>query len=535
LNGRTISRVALLAVTLTTATVAATGPAGADPPATHQKPAAQAVQLEVSADFDKPSYRTGELITVTFRIKNVGTEKATALDVRQEFTPTELGIPGIRQWGALKSPAGATIDPGATFETVLSGLQGRPDAKVVTLSGTVFVRGAANVADFAFSAPITTRQGRVAGAVFGDANSNGNFDAGEELPGIAVALSYNGTEFRTATSGPDGRFDFGQVPTVTFFTGSTVAGPWQFPLKPIDVDESDGAGDIRIRGVKPLNGALHASMRFTKDTYQPGELAHLTVTLSNSGPVPLIGIVAACDRSGAPHGLSGAGPGWGLLAFRAGGVTVPAGATKDFDVSEKVPESAVDVGLTFANCDFGYAEIDIENHPTASDTAKVPGGIATVVGDVLESGQSGAGVAGVRLILVHERTCPIVAETTSDGNGHFEFRNLAPDQDYLLYIVPPPGWKVRFDNPTRPDVRGGEVPSQLLLEMQRGEGPVPAIPCAATPATPTTSTAPAPQGRSDGGLADTGADVAGLGVLGLVVLMLGSGALVIARRRRPTG
>jgi LPXTG-motif cell wall-anchored protein len=519
-----------------------------EPP--NQQPAARAaaaIELDVSAEFDKPSYLSGDLITVKFRIKNVGTDKIVGLNAANRFDlPNELQF-DPRQWGELSIRPGVTVEPGATHEAVLSGHTRNADSSAVTLTGNVFDERGFSVKEFAFSAPVTKRVGQVAGIVFGDKNGNGTFDTGEELSGTPVNLSYvhNTQQKFSAKSDNTGHFDFGQIPSASYFIGGEVVDNWLFPFDIIDVDESGDNSDLRVRGAPPLNGALHATMKFTKDTYKPGELAHVTVTLANSGTTPLVGIVAACNRGGFGSSLSGDGPGWADLAFFSDGVTIAPGQTLKLDVTEAVPDASLEVGHVNVGCDFGYREVDIENHASADDEAKVPGGIATIVGEVQNfpnghgNGQQGEGVGGVRLVLVDERDCPVVGETTSDDKGHFEFHNLAPGPNYRLFILPPAGWKAKFDNPTRLDVRGGSTPSTVFIEVDRGEGQLPTVPTqpsacttgTTTPAPPTT-TEPAPQGRSSSGLASTGASVVGLSLLGALVLLVGAGFVVVGRRRR---
>lgn len=84
-----------------------------------------------------------------------------------------------------------------------------------------------------------------------------------------------------------------------------------FPFEIIGIGEWNP--ELRIRGALPLNGQLEATLNFGKDTYQPGEIAHLDVTLTNHSDTPMYGIVAVCNRTGFDSNLSGTGPGWGLL------------------------------------------------------------------------------------------------------------------------------------------------------------------------------------------------------------------------------
>ena len=252
--------------------------------------------------------------------------------------------------------------------------------------------------------------------------------------------------------------------------------------------------------------------------------------------------MAACNRVGNAYILNGTGPGWGDLV-RSRGVTIEPGQTRTFDVSEAVPEAALNRGFVAVACDFGYDEVDIDNHANAEDRAAVPGAFGTVVGDVVYhpgQGKPQQAVAGVKVVLVDERHCPVVGEQTTDANGHFEFHHVLPGPDYHLYLLPPKGWKIKFENPTSIDVSGPEGnPSRVGIEAEPGDAPLPTVPtqpadCGAS-GTPTT-TAPAQGGGSGGqgssGLALTGADVITFGAVGLVALAIGAGLVLAARRRR---
>jgi LPXTG-motif cell wall-anchored protein len=516
----------------------ATDPPGNEPAPKADQPAAKAaeVSFEVTAEFDKPSYRSGDLITVTVHIKNTGTDKVEGLRAGPRFSAPGALVHDSNQWGDLVKQAGVTIEAGATHTVTLSGHQQTADAESVTLAGDLFNERGLGFQSFSFSAPIVKRVGTVAGIVFGDKNNNGVFDQGEGLPNVEVTLSDGrGSQFK-ATSDAGGHFDFGKIPTVTYFSGAIHNDGWVIPFDQVIVDESDRNSDLRLRGERPLPaGTLAATMKFTKSSYQPGDVAHVTVTLTNSGTLTLFGIVASCNRGGFDSSLDGTGPGWGDLALFAKGVTITPGQTLTLDVSEKVRKAAQDVGQVSVGCDFGYREEDIDNHAKAGDQAAAPGGIATLVGDVLSA--PSVGVPGVKVTLVNPKLdCPVVAETTTDAKGHFEFKNLAPGPDHVVYFIPPAGFKIKFDNPTPADVRVGSG-GRMVIQVEPGDGPLPTVPKCATPTTtPTTTTTPAPasqpQGRSSSGLASTGASVVGLSALGALALLAGAGALVHTRRRR---
>lgn len=301
----------------------------------------------------------------------------------------------------------------------------------------------------------------------------------------------------------------------------------------------NGTPHLDVRGAPPLNGALKASMAFTQDSYKAGDLAHVTVTLSNSGPIPLTGIVAACNRIGDPYILSGCGPGWGDLA--ADGVTIAAEETRTFDVSETLPEAAFNRGIVVASCDFGYEEVDIENHAQANTRASVPGAKTVVEGDIGvfdNQGQVTEGVAGVKVVLVSDLHCPVTGEATTDAKGHFVFPDVAPGPDYKLYFLPPKGWKISYENPMSIDVWGPPSNHRVWrIDAVQGDAPLPTVPTNPADCVAPTSTTGAPGGTGGGqsggsGLASTGVDALGLGALTLVALALGGGLVIGSRRRR---
>jgi LPXTG-motif cell wall-anchored protein len=334
---------------------------------------------------------------------------------------------------------------------------------------------------------------------------------------------------------------------------NTQVDGWTVLTQSIDVDQSGKNDNLRVRVVKSLWGVLTAEMKFTKDSYAPGDLAHVTVTLSNSGASPLTGIVAYCNREVHSHALRGLA--WGDLSSWSRGVTVPPGRTKTFDVTEHVPDGAFRAGFVVAGCRFGhYGDGNFYDMPEARDTAPVPGGIGTIKGAITYYPQGPGGpaepVAGARVVVVDERPCHVAEQLTAKDGG-FEFVNLRAGPGYSLYFYPPAGWRMLDKNPvTQFWVSDGDI-SMTETEAGKGEGQLPALPAEAAGCRPgpTTSseppannppatdppTGPAPQARPAGpDLANTGADdVPMLAALGVLAVLLGSG-LMLATRRRDT-
>ncbi|MEV4148982.1 hypothetical protein AB0J40_35360 [Amycolatopsis sp. NPDC049691] len=484
--------------------------------------------------LDKTTYRTDEDIRFTFTVTNTGSTTAKGLWVSQHIIePTDLFVPYDPGWGPLTSgKPGVDLEPGKSFVFHGTGKVREVDQATTVLRGVVFDATHFGVGEFSADAKVVPAPGHAEGVVYGDKNGNGKRDPGEELAGAKLTLRYvNGGGTHTATSGPDGTIVF-DVPGAEYYVGGEVVDGWLIPLRVVRIGADT---HLDVRGAPPLNGALKASMAFTQSSYQAGEPAHVTVTLSNSGPIPLRGVVAECNRVGNDYILKGTGPGWGDLVWSRG-VTLAAGETRTFDVTETVPKAAFNRGFVAAYCDFGYYEVDIDNHAQARAEAAVPGAKGNVVGDVTHG--TGQGLAEVKIVLVSDRHCPVTGEATTDAKGHFEFHDVVPGPAYRLYLLPPKGWKVKYENPTSIDVWGGQD-SRVGIDVVEGDAPLPTVPtnpadCTATTPTSTTAAAGGSGGGQSGGsgLASTGVDALGLGALALIALALGGGRVLGARRRR---
>lgn len=497
---------------------------GAEEPVT----AAASIQdVEVTATFDKSSYRTGETITMTVTVTNTSADPVTvAADFFAGLEPDGITVDYPPPFGTGPFP----LAGGESITHDMTGAMGNPDATTATLYAFVSDEtGAAR--RFTFTVPVTQTFGRAAGTVYVDTNHNESFDDGEGRGGITVTWSntLHSSSTVTVTTGQDGTFVIDRLPTGRYAVSGGGNG-LTTAYQNVTVDES--GVDLLLRAYEPLTN-LAADLEFTKDTYARDEAPVVRVTLTNSGDFPETGIVARCDRGGFSTSLDGTGPGWGALA--GDGVTIPANSTLVLDVTEPMPADAYEYGYVTVGCDFGHRFVeDFEHDPRDFDRAEVPGQRGDVTGRV--TGEDGAGVAGARLVIVPDKEggCP-VAETTTDADGAFAFRQL-PVGDYMLYLFPPSGFRAKYDNPIRVGVHG-TYEGGAYLEVEAGDGPVPTLPCPAggdgpgtTP--PASPPAPAPQGgTTPSSLAQTGASIAGPGILGLLALLTGAVTVRAARRR----
>jgi SdrD B-like protein len=517
------------------------------PPSEPVQPKAADEQFDVSVAFDKPSYNTGDQVWFTFTVKNLGSAPVSgvqATDIGGTASNFDLDYP--YGWGDLDPRGkGATLEPGGTVSAHLSGRQRNPETGV-NFKGYVSMLAGPAYQEFTLPFPITETFGHLGGLAFGDADNNGKADPGEELANVKLTWTYSSganIEYSTTTDA-HGRFDMPKVPTGRYSGSGTAPDGWRVGFRQITVDQSDDHADMRIRLVKPLApGQLTAGLKFTKDTYLAGELAHLTVTLSNKGSSPLVGIVANCNRVGDSYGLNGMDEGWGALA--KGGVDIAAGATKVLDVTEKVPAAALTFGRVEISCDFGFEGVDdVENSPNPRDSANVPGGLGGIRGTIgyWSSGQ-GSGrpekfIQGTRVVLAGNGPCPILAETTTDMFGYFEFTGLIAAR-YSVYFVLPAGWKHLYSEGTDHhdgtdhdvQVEDGHLNdfSVMVVPGQDTSSPPPAQPAECTPVTPDP---PAEViSVTHAGLAHTGSDVIDMAGLGVIALLFGASVVAATRRR----
>jgi hypothetical protein len=507
-------------------------------------------QFDVSVTFDKPSYNTGDQVWFTFTVKNLGTTRVTGVHATNlGATDSNFDLDYTSQWGDLDPlRKGATLDPGGTVSAHLSGRQRNPEAGV-NFKGYVSMLPGQAQQEFALPFPITKTFGHLGGLAFGDANNNGKADPGEELANVRLTWTYNSDAFirYSAKTDTHGRFDMPKVPTGVYTRTGTAPDGWQVGLRQTTVDQSDDNADMRIRLVKQLaDGQLTASLKFTKDTYQADELAHVTVTVSNKGSTPLSGIVASCNTIGNSYDLNGTGEGWGVLA--RGGLDIAAGETKVLDVTEKVPAAALTVGTVGVDCQFGFEGVDDFSHnPTPRDYAKVPGGLGGIRGTVAywpkgqEQGKPKQFIPGARVVLAGDGPCPILAETTTDMFGYFEFTGLIAGK-YAVYVVLPAGWKHLYDDGipdhdgTQRDVhvQDGYVSefSLMVVPGQDTSSPPPVQPAECTPVTPVTPGTPTEVITvTHADLAHTGSDVIDMAGIGVIALLAGASVVVATRRR----
>lgn len=499
-------------------------PADAVPEEQPPEAAQQPLQdLRMTATFDRTSYDTGEKMTITVTVTNTGAAKATLRTDFSASAPDRVVVdsPNPFDGGDLYDLAA-----GESRTRQVTGAVGNPAVSTGKLYGWL-ANPLGETVPFTFTVPINQTAGHVAGTVYTDRNNNGRFDAGEGQIGVTldwVNVLHQETR-QVATTDANGTFAL-DLPTGRWGVSGTGPAGLVIGRRLVTVDKS-GVDDLLLRAVNPISG-LTVDLEFAKDIYARDEAVIVRVTLTNSGTVPLHGIIANCNRAGFANELNGTGPGWGDLS--GDGVTVAPKSTQVVAVTEPMPAAAFDYGYVVVACDFGYAGVDADTNPSDHDEAAVPGQVGDATGMVADAE---IGMAGVRVVLVGENGCP-AGDVTTDRNGRFAFQKV-PVGRYDVYVFPPTGWRAEHDNPTETFVVG-HFPSFVYIELEEGLAPAPILPnCGGPIATP--SPAPRPQARTapNNNLADTGASIAGPAVVGALALLTGAGAVLATRRRRSAG
>jgi hypothetical protein len=434
--------------------------------------------VSITATFSKAAYQTGDTVSATVTVQNLGTAAVQGVRAVSDFSVANRLVLDSHGWGVLEN--GVTIAAGGSVTVTVSGRPAALMATTVTLSGNLFDASGSGVATFEFTAPVTLRTAPVSGVVFGDRNANGKPDSGEGLAAAKVTLTYfYGTKQFTATTDSRGHFRLPAVPTARYqMTGRPGVG-WHVIPRRMSIPVA-GLSGVDVRAVRPLGKSLTAKLHFGQEVYKVGDTAHIYVTLANSSSTPLRGIGAECDHAGNPNELSGTGPGWGNLAFGKPGVVIDAHQTRRFDVTDTVPRAARVFGEVSVTCDFGYPLVEEAGRPQASARALVPGAFGSLTARVISypNGYSNppVGVGGTRIVLVNSTRCPLFKRSATTGpRGYDTFANVPAGSGYKLFFFPPTGWKIRFQNPSPAFILGGQTVN-FSIEAVHGSARPPTVP-----------------------------------------------------------
>lgn len=512
-------------------------------PAESTEPVTEGADLAVEVSVPDGPYLVGEEMPVTVTVSNVGDADAHEVVVHlhgeDEFY---VSVPD-EQWNGFTWPEGGTLLAGesVTFEvTVTPYLWESGDAAIrVSAQSPDEVRWSNNeIGDIAVPVVPPTQTHPVTGTVYGDGNGNGALDDGEGLAGVVVVLRLpeEGGRLKTRT-GSDGRFVFDDVSAGLYelqVSGTDWIGPYTVPVR---VDGSGDHTDLLVRRTRPVSDVLVPTVEFTEDTYRPGDTAHVTVTLTNNGDVPLHGVTAFCSGAGNSNELNGVADAehWGDLLWGSKGVTVPAHSTETYQVTGVVPDGAADYGFVSLFCHFGPGK-DTTGHPSTGDQAKVLGRTADAA-VVLYHDRDDDGlvdddeyVSGVTVGLRDRNADTPMRTAVTDKRGHAAF----DDQQAGTYHVEVYGpWRPAEGSVlAHVHAEYGDYYNTVTVEVVPGpDRPLPGEDADDAPAPSKDTQGPDKRADDVDELASTGVDALTLGGVGAAVLLAGAVTVVIARRR----
>ncbi|MCC8247419.1 carboxypeptidase-like regulatory domain-containing protein [Saccharothrix luteola] len=485
-------------------------------------------ELEVTASFDQAAYDIAGTVIARIKVTNAGVGPRSPVRFVPEWVPSTMSY-DYNQWGPLypflNPTEGLYLWPGESYEVTIVG-EPRPwVGDLVSLKGriTVGTRGASVPLDL--SAAVSHGVGDATILVYGDANANGAFDAGEVLPHLDVTVEGGiPTELHRGITDAAGRYRLQDVPAGNYRVRAWHSSSWALPIDFYDRFTLAADGDLtfEIGLVRPAN-TLTAVIAWDKPEYRADERPGLTVTITNNSLADLT-VHAVCGGVGTPYQIEN-GDEWGPLAELGDGVPVASRRSWTTTVEETMPAGSPDHGLITATCGFGTRDADgrfRELAPIARAKAKVPGAVWTTTGRVVECcGTQWVGVPNVTVVLVDPDTNETAARATADAHGVFTFPDLAVGHYTPLVLGP---WEVvpTHEGPLFEAVRGSTTPQLIAVKP----GPVVVDPDATAP-----GDAPAGGGGPPrDALATTGASVLGLGLIGLVLLAFGVGARALGRR-----
>jgi SdrD B-like domain len=477
--------------------------------------------MELAVRFDKTAYGSGDDVGGSVTIKNTGTVDAHGLHM--SVYGTNLSSWSVdRSMEFWPSKPGVDIAAGTTLVLKFTANISKPDAPIKMTAGLQADPNNPNTItqqDTA-TATVTKTFGSGDGTLYYDANGNGAYDQGEGLANVEVKINGGVPSHDEPATKTDanGKFSVTDIPAGHY--SLTFDGLGDLVVPSADLHIGQQPEHVFVQARHKVSDTLKATVALNADTYAVGDIAHVTVTLTNSGDHALTGLTAACNRIGDPNQLSGRSDGWGDL--RDGhGVTVAAHSTVTIEAAEPVPTDAHRYGYTVISCAFGQFNEFYWDGATLSNAAfaHVPGAIANVEGK-LETTKDA--VPGVKLYLIDHISKKFTASTVTAADGTYSFTGL-PAGIYEIGLVGP--WKLTDGEAAWWPFYEGDNPGRNILIEAGPNQPDPAANPTNVPVSPAAQASPV--------LAYTGVvDVFALSLAAGGALVLGVGLVLLSRRRR---
>lgn len=419
---------------------------------TEQEQQKVAPDLQLSVKFDRPEYALGEPVGITVTARNAG--DATANQVRFASETYQMYLTS----GVDDLVSRPNLAPGET-KTIKLGGTAQWAVQKVALTLRAYVEGSTDKTPndnmSRDETTILTTAGTVTGVLFEDLNGNGSPDSGEGLDNQSFRLTGGPAYPHWINTYNGGQFEVHDVPAGTYQVryvstyrpgGSLTVKPGQFV-----VVKSGETTRVSLQTAPVLSRSLHVTGHsFDKTRYAKGDPIAVSVTLSNSGTAPITGLVAVCDPENDPATLDGTADGWGALRPDRGGVTIGAGETKTFTVTDTVPDVAYPTGRVYFACAFSVDGRNGSTGPGAADpgltaSADVAGTLGKVSGHLLHDGSPVD--PGVKVVAFNPGNNRVVGEaTTYDSIGSWRIDNLVPGKVALKVVGP---WKLADGSPQR--------------------------------------------------------------------------------------
>lgn len=412
-------------------------------------------QLTVTASLDRESYRLPASAKITLKLANITNRKINNIKVLCNRLGAPHALGNGRGWDALVAN-GVTLDAGESIPIKI--VEEIPEAASKDGLVTLDCLFAPHVGWNNDGARVHA-EAKVSGGVGAytmqlgqDRNANSRVDADEVVKDAQVLLvrPQTGEQVAQATSGADGKIEFGGLPVGEY--RAVVVGSWMFTDPGQQLLRITGQGGFSYGFLKYAAPAdLRATVKADKPRYEAHETVRLEVTVKNIG-----GQTAERSRlDWGPSALDIPDEAWGEFRPRGPGIRIPAGESRTFTVSGTIRD--------FRNGELSlWGWVDYLGRPNphwSSFTGKAE--VVETKGDVTgvvytdknrnglpDPGEAAAG-AEVRI----SGGAPYASRTTStDSSGSFTF-NALPSGDYWVEYALSDGWMVHIEGDARPQFR----------------------------------------------------------------------------------
>ncbi|WP_258946816.1 hypothetical protein [Lentzea californiensis] len=424
--------------------------------------------LSVSVGFGKAEYLPGEDLVITIKIRNVG--DAVAKDVRLSLDRQDLTLksgydallsrPTIAAGGeeVITIVAEVSYDRATNVSATLRAtVDGVADATPGDNSGTGFTS-------------IRRAYGSASGVLFVDKDGDGTPDADEALTGYSVLVE-GGVPKTSRGNVPvdgQGRFSYTDLPVGDYRIVQLVGSQGNnHAVKPGISNFVVRKGEdtkLAVAAVKPVSDALEVQVAFDRDSYAKTDPVGISITLKNKSDVALTGVVAVCNpyTNDVPGLIEGIGKAWEQFNPDGPGVTVGAGKTEVFHVTDEVPADTL--GQVTVACNFGNDGRNSFGYVGGSDWARVNGFRGTVRGNVVDA-STGNPVERGRIVAIDPVTRRPVGDSQLGYQGQFETYDMRAGNTAFVVLGQ---WKPKDGKEFVFDVQADQTSTAPVFEVVPG-------------------------------------------------------------------